>query len=376
MKRIPITADLTAQIKNAVGEDVDPAGFAVFESISLNTLPLPGKTGTIFENAVISLLTLRQMADSVNSGNHLPIMFNHNMEGIPMGRAFAAGTNFTTDGSVELRTLFYIDETNAEMAAKVDAGSVDEVSVQFLASQILCSECDFDYRGDTADWSHFADRTCENGHTIGLDGVHVRLVGLQTFTELSLVPRGAASNPKIVGRSASKLTAPLQALAARGFEIDELFLTASKGEMKVDLTLILSQLTEQTTAAATATAALNAAVAERDTAQAALVASEARVAELEAAENVNPDAEAAVAELAEAKAFLSESFIKMATAAGEVDPVAPLIFADLKAGIELHQSSLAALIPVGGAAASTQAAEAKDGSKFNASTAAAFVVSR
>lgn len=382
MKRLPLTPELIAQIKAAVGEDVDVTeDFAVFENISLNTLPLPGKDGTIFEKAQVSLLTLKQMVDSINGGNHLPLIHGHDLDSIPVGRVFKAGLSLDQLGNAELRTLFYIDPTEAKLASKVDAGSLDEVSVQFLASQILCSECDFDYRGDEATWANFRDRTCSNNHIIGTDGVHVRLVGLAVFTELSLVTRGAADKPKIVGKSQSKLAAPLQALAARGFEVDELFLAASKGEFEVDLTAVLAQLTEKTTEAATATAQLSSVTAERDAAVEACDAANTRVTELEAqiAAATDTDAEAAAAataELAEARTFLADIFVKLATAAGETDVTAPETITELKAGIEKHQSDLSALLPVGGAAASTQTNDAKAGAKFNASQARAFAVAR
>jgi hypothetical protein len=380
MKRLPMTPKLIAEIKAAVGEDVDPSGFAVFEAVALNSHPLPGKDGTLFEKASISLLTLRQMADSINGGNHLPLIKNHDMDTTPFGRVFKADTMFADDGSVELRTLFYIDNTEPELAAKIDAGSVDETSVQFLASQILCSECDFDYRGEESSWVNVVDRTCGNGHEIGTNGIHARLVGLQTFTELSLVTRGAAKNPKIVGKSASKLAAPLQALAARGFEVDALFLTASKGELKVDLQVLLSQLDEKTTAAATATAKLetvtgerdaaiearDAAIAERDTAQ-------TRITELETANTNAGQLEAATAELEEARGVLTEIYGKLATANG-VSDAAPETIADLKAGIETLQSKLTALIPAGGAGQETT--DTGIGAKFDASRASAFKSNR
>jgi hypothetical protein len=380
MKRLPLTPELIAAIKVAVGEDVDVNdGFAVFESISLNTLPLPGKDGTIFERARVSLLTLKQMVDSINGGNHLPLIHGHDLSSIPVGRVFKAALSLDATGSAELRTLWYIDPTEAKLAQKVDAGSLDEVSVQFLASQILCSECDFDYRDpETATWAHFRDRTCTNGHTIGTDGVHVRLVGLQVFTELSLVTRGAADKPKIVGKSQSKVAASLQALAAKGFEVDELYVTASRGEVQVDLTAVLAQLTEQTTAAATATAQLTAVTAERDTARTELATAQARVTELEAAAaNSNAaELETATASLAEARTVLADIYTRLATAAGETDVTAPEAIAELKAGIEAHQSKLTAILPVGGAAASTQTNDAQSGAKFNASAASAFVVTR
>lgn len=377
MKRIPLTPELIADIKAAVGDDVDvDERYAVFESISLNTLPLPGKGGTIFEKATISLLTLTQMVNSINGGNHLPLIHNHNINSIPVGRVFKAGLSLDERGGAEFRTLWYLDPTEAALADKVDAGSLDEVSVQFLATQILCSECDFDYRGADATWANFRERTCANSHTIGVDGVHVRLVGLEVFTELSLVTRGAANKPKIVGKSQSKLAAPLQALAARGFEVDELFIAASKGEIEVDVTAILSQLTEQTTAAATATANLTAVTAERDAAQAALVERDARIAELEAAAEADTGAaalEAASAELSEARAFLGEVFVKLATAAGESTTTAPESIAELKTGIEAHQSKLTAILPIGGAGKDTTQNQPETGAKFNPSTASAFI---
>lgn len=379
MKRLPMTPALIAQIKAAVGQDVDPEDFAVFEVIAINSLPLPGKDGSIFERAQITPLTLRQMVDSVEGGNHLPLIMNHDMSTTPLGRVFKAALYTADTGEIEMRALFYVDATNADIAAKIDAGSLDETSVGFLASQLLCSECGWDYRGEDADWSNFMDRTCDNGHTIGSDGVHLNLVGLQTFSELSLVTRGAASKPKIVGKSASKLTAPLQALAARGFEIDELYCTASKGDYDVDLTATLAKLTEQTVLAATAQADVTRLTVERDTARTELGTSQARVAELEAAAGTPaPEAaelEAAQAEVVLATEVLTDIHTKLATAAGS-DAAAPASIADLKAGIDTLQSELTALIPVGGAAASTQNGADPSGSKYNASMAAAFVTPR
>lgn len=385
MKRLPMTPELIAEIKSVVGEDVDPSGFAVFEAIAANNLPLPGKDGLIFEKAIITPLTLQQMADNINGGNHLPLIRNHDLAETPYGRVFRAKTMFADDGSVELRSLFYIDDTEPEIAAKLDTGSLDEVSVQLLASQILCSECGFDYRGEEADWTNFMDRACNNGHEVGKDGVHVRLVGLQIFTELSLVTRGAAKNPKIVGKSASKLAAPLQALAARGFEVDTLFLTASKGELKVDLQVLLAQLDEKTTLAATATANLatvtaerDAVIGERDTITEERDAALTRVSELEAA--ATEDTEAAqladvTSERDEAKAILADIFTKLATASGSTD-AAPETIADLKAGIEGFQSKLTAIIPVGGAGADTRSTEPHLGTKFDSNRAAAFKSNR
>jgi hypothetical protein len=53
MKRLPITPELTAKIHAVVGDDVDVSGFAVFESIALNTLPLPASRA-LFSRTLLS----------------------------------------------------------------------------------------------------------------------------------------------------------------------------------------------------------------------------------------------------------------------------------------------------------------------------------
>jgi hypothetical protein len=386
MKRLQLTPELIAKIKAAVGEDVDPSNFAVFENVSLNTLPLPGKQGGLFENARVSALTLKQMADAINAQDgSLPLMLLHDMDAMPVGRVFEGATGMNPTGDAELRTLFYVDPTEEKLAAKVDNGTIDEVSVQFLASEILCSECSFDYRGEDASFENLLTRTCANGHTVGEDGVHVRLVGLAAFTELSLVPRGAANKPKIVGKSQSKLAAPLQRLAAKGFEVSELFCAASLGEVNVDLTALLARNEEIVTENVTLKAQVTSLTGERDTATAALEAAngtigerDTRIAELEtelAAAN-EVDGAAAAAERDEAKTFLAEIFNKLAVAAGEENIQAPETIADLKAGIEQRQAKLSAILPVGGAAASTQTAKPEVGAKFNASLASVLVGNR
>lgn len=373
-----MTSELSARIKAAVGEDVDISGFAVFETIALNTRPLPGKDGSLFEDARVSALTLRQMADSINGGNHLPLVSNHDLSEEPKGRVFYAEVHLSEEGDPELRALFYLDSTEERLIAKLNAGSLDEVSVSFLASQILCSECSFDYRGEEATFDNLLDRTCNNGHEIGTDGVHVRLIGLAVFTELSLVSRGAADKPKIVGRSQSKLAAPLQQLAAKGFEVDRLYCQASRGEENVDLKELVTQLTDTKVELATRDATITTLTGERDAARTDLAAAVARaeaaetkVTELEAAAPAEDD----TAELTAAREVLADIFTKLAVAAGEENPSAPESIADLKAGIEKHQAAVTAMIPVGGAGADTQT-KAETGAKFVASHAAAYSVSR
>jgi len=377
MKQLPMTPELTAKIKAAVGDDVDPSGFAVFESISLNNLPLPGKRGKLFENAVVSEMTLAAMRDSINSGNTLPLIWSHDPEQIPKGRVFNAELTRGTLGETELRNLWYVDGTETELIAKLNAASIDEVSVSFLASQILCSECGFDYR--QGDYVNLATRTCEEGHEVGTDGVHVRLIGLSVFSELSLVSRGAAKDAKIVGKSQSKLTSSLQQLAASGVNVDKLLLTASRGEWNVDLDNLVTNLSEVKADLKVAKAAEDRLTGEVTTLTADKVALEEQVAtlsaELETAKAASKETEltAANTELAEAKSVLTEIFTRLSTAAQDNASV-PETIAELKAGIEERQSKLTALLPVGGVSNDNKKAE--QGSKFRQGQTAAFKATR
>lgn len=349
MKQLPMTPALSAQIKAAVGEDVDTENLAVFEAISLNTKPLPGKRGTIFENARVMPVTLNQMANWLNDGKHIPLISNHWLGDDPKGRAFAAGLEYSSNGEVELRTLFYLDSTETQTITKLNSGSIDEVSVQFLSTQMLCSHCGWDYFGPEKNSEAFWDLTCANGHKIGTDGTHVMLVGLQDFLELSLVARGAADTPKIVGKSASKLAPATQLrLAASGIEPHALICSGTVGEELVstantpDFAALADNLVNARVEVATLTASNTSLTAE-------VTALQSQVGDLttqlEAARGQAANAE----DYNVALAFLGDVYSRVATAAGE-NAEAPKTVAELKAGIERMTSNLTAILPVGGVA--------------------------
>jgi hypothetical protein len=360
MKQLPMTPELAKLITDAVGPDVDTTGLAVFECIALNTKPLPGKMGSIFENATVMPVTLRQMADSIAGGNHLPLISDHQLMGEPKGRAFFAELNYNSEGGdLELRALFYLDPTETVLIQKLNSGSLDEVSVSFLSTQLLCSQCGWDYMGEDATYDNVAARTCANDHTIGTDGVHAQLVGLSKFVELSLVARGAADRPKIIGKSQSVLLPPSSMrLAAKGFEIDGLICQAGQGELKVtiDTNKLFTDLVEAKTEVNSLKDAktgletqLSAATASRDEAVAGRTAAEARVAELEtelAAAKAAPSNEA---DYAVALTFLGDVYGKILTAKGEQAPAElPATVSELKAAIEEKTAQLTAILPVGG----------------------------
>lgn len=359
MKRLELTPELLQLIKDRVGPDVDLEGIAVFESISLNNKPLPGKKGSFWEDAVATPLTLRQISDYIQAGNHIPLMMDHSMAGVPKGRVFEAGVDYSGDGQFEVRTLFYLDKTQTELATSIDSGVYDEVSVTFLPTSYLCSECGWDYLGEDATFENFFSRTCANEHTIGTDGVHVNMVGLASLVELSLVARGAADKPKIVGRSASKLaptSGPALRLAARGFEIEGLVCQASRGEYQVDTSKLVADFAALTgenavlkAAADTHAATLTAANTARDAALEQVTALTTERDELQTQLTAAKDTAGVSEGETAAVTWLTASLTKLLTAAGKAVENLPTDVAALTAAIDAETKGLTSLIPPGGA---------------------------
>lgn len=369
MKRLELTDQLKALITKAVGPDVDITDdFAVFESITLNTKPLPGKAGTIWENAVATPLTIQQIADFINSpSGHIPLISDHDLSGAPLGRVFSAGVHYGDDGEFELRTLFYLDPTQALIATQIDAGSLDEVSISFLPTQYQCSECDFDYLSEGANFENLYTRTCDEGHTVGQDGVHVRMIGLSQLVETSLVARGAADNPKIVGRSASKLQPAIaQRLAAHGFEDAKgLIVRASRGEDTVDIAKLTADLVDTKTELGVLKASVTGIEKDRDAATGQvtelttqLSAANDRVTALEG-ELETAKGDAKTEEVALATTFLGEVLTKLAVAKGDDAPadLDKMPVADLVAGIKDKTADLTAILPVGGVGQSANSSD-------------------
>lgn len=358
MKQLPMTPELSALIKSRVGEDVDTTNLAVFETIALNTKPLPGKRGTFFDSAVTSPLTLAEMVNHINSGNHLPLISDHELAGEPKGRFFHAGLDYSEEGGLDMRALFYLDPTEERSIAKLNAGSLDEVSVSFLAREFNCSECGWDYFAAGED-HHFETRTCENWHTIGVNGVHGNMVGLNQFIELSLVARGAADKPKIVGKSQAKLAPQsLQRLAASGFELDGLVVQASLGtkDDQMDLTAALTKvatLSEEKGTLTAQTATLSADKTRLEGEVTSLKADNVRLTtELSEAKAAQPaDYDTIKSENSAAVALLGEQFdhLTVATGGTKVEGDArPKTVAEFKTKIDELTGKLTAILPTGG----------------------------
>lgn len=233
-KQLDVTDAMLEQIQFVADTDMSADDVVVFEATAVNTLPL-NKAGSIFDQGRLTRSTLVAMAESVNSKNESVPLHTLHMQGdeLPVGKVFHAFVNELADGQSELRAQFYLPRSSATLIEKVNLGILDEVSIGLKSEQLLCSKCGFDYFGDESDFENLWDRTCANGHSIGNDGTHAVLQGLDAWMELSLVSRGAATNAKIHGRAKRVMPQEQQdRIAASGYAPEAVTLFASPTKQK------------------------------------------------------------------------------------------------------------------------------------------------
>lgn len=340
MKQVPKTQQVVDRMRAAFGPDVDVQKLAVYEASILNTQPLR-KSGGIFKGARVTPATLTQIVNSINTES-APIRLEHAEEGdAPFGRAFYAEV---VDGD-DLRALYTVDD--ATMASKIDNGTLDQTSVNFMPLAITCSACGFNFIGSDATFENLMSGTCGEGHVMNEGGVFPYVDGLAAFHELSMVGKGAARGARIVGPSESRLAAGndnYRRLAAKaGFSGIALTCEAIE-ESNVDITAQLTAAVEAKTefklkaeAAEAKVTTLEASVADLTTKLAA--ATDAKVAEkLTAAE----------ADVTKAVAALTDELKVILTALDKPLENLPTDVAGLVAAIGEHRAAFAAVIPVGG----------------------------
>lgn len=353
-KNLNISPRIEELIKAAVGDDeIDLGQLSVFEAFFANTRPI-SKRGSIFDGAQISRSTLTAMAEYVNTGNSVPLHTLHRQSNeLPVGRVFHATVEDDSDGNSSLRGLFYIPTSEEDLIAGINIDTLDEVSVGLKSKKLLCSDCGFDFFGPDAGFMHLFDRTCDENHTVGEDGCHVQLVGLDLWAELSLVSKGAANNPKILSRSKAIFDNEIrERLAASGVtpEAVVLFATCKEeimsqkqgndGMATVDVTQLIEEVVSLKADATSSekqivdlTASIEVLTAERD---------ELKKNAETTDEELKASFETAKASLEEITAFLTEHTKAALVASGQNDPKVPedageMIKAITEAGVKLHQ---------------------------------------
>lgn len=237
-KRLEMTPEIEAQIRLSVGdENLNVTNLAVFETRTLSTKPIQRKAG-MFAGARPSVGTLQQMADLVNApGGAIHMQIMHDTGVLPVGRVFKGSLYDMGNGDVELRTLFYIPTDKTQLVSDIENSVIDEVSVGLMTEHLYCSECDFDYLGEDASIMNRLTLTCENDHVIGQNGVHVKMVGVAAWPELSLVNQGAAKDAKILSRAKQNMgQKTMERLAASNTPLESrLFMASLKMEDKTDV---------------------------------------------------------------------------------------------------------------------------------------------
>jgi len=323
-KRITVTDDIKAKVLANMGSEPNWDQIAVFEMTAVTSLPL-NKKWTLFDKAQITAQTFEEAATYLNSGGFVPFHTLH-QQGyeIPVGRVFYGEAQKNHKGYDELRVLAFIDLTaHADLAAKIDNGIVEEVSVGMSFKQLLCSACGDDLMANEESlWNY----TCANGHVIGMGNHYVKPNGLGQFRELSAVSKGASNGAKILGMQKRTLAAdfgnPKLGLVAHLKSPEFMLFTPpanldNEGEDPVLIAELQSKLAaadaEKVTLQGQLTAT-QAKVAELETAKAG---SDAKVAELETAktelETAKADAEAKLVELEAAKTTAETSLVAAQT---------------------------------------------------------------
>lgn len=370
-KQLEITDRIERLMRAATGdESLDTSALAVFETTLVDTRPL-NKRGSIFDQGRITRATLSEMAEHLSSGNTIPLHTLHRQGAeLPVGRVFHAEVADMEDGHAELIGYFFLPNVRTELVSDINNSVLNSVSVGLKSKKMLCSECGWDYLGEDASFMHLWDRTCENDHTVGKDGVYVNMAGMDTWYETSLVSEGAARKAKIASRSAARLSQDqLEQLAADGHSVPEAVVlfaefteekkvpNANKGgeqatavielvnlhaAAKADLALVQAKVTDLE-------AQIAALTAERDELKAAST-DDALKASLE-------EAQAQVAQFDGVAEFLAEQCKAALIASGQENPEVPetieaQMAAIKEAGVKLHQ-----LFPEGGAAQAANSGE-------------------
>jgi len=346
-KQVEITDEIVAQIEHVTKTTIDRDNIVVFEAAALSTKPLH-KPGSIYHDARPTRGMLQAMAEALNSGEESVPLHTLHLQGgeIPKGRVFRAGLHDEIDGTVTLKAMFYLPLAEKDLIQKINLAILDEVSVGVKAKQALCSKCGFDYFGADADFTNLWEKTCANGHTLGEDDTHLKLEGLDKWMELSLVSRGASSQPKILSRTKQLITKDeYDRMAADGTPLEALVLfTATMMESPVSKTP--EELAAEAATAEAEAATLEAAAAEAPAfdAQTAIEALQTQLAPMiakftadnESEPSAEPTVESLTTELEATQAELAELKLEKAAEEDPVEPVAPA----------------AVVIPVGGVAAS------------------------
>lgn len=358
-KKVLVTEKIKSALRFALDDpEADPSKFSIFEANMVSTAPL--SKGGFWNKARISASTLMEMKEKLNaSGGAIPLQIMHDTDQLPIGKVFNGALMSDSSGETTLHSLFALSNAEEKIVHDIENSIVDEVSVGLLTKHAFCSECEFDYFGKDASFENFFSLTCDKGHIIGEDGVHVRLTGLEHFSEMSLVGKGASKNAKILPRAKQSMgQETLDRLAATGaMPVDARVLTASfkltedtqtkEGDNKMDKDLI-----DKVSTLSSDLARKDISITEKDAKITSLTAqlaeAETKIATLDGAKGqseteITARAEKAEAKLTEATAKLLPHVKAALVASGAADATPPedlvaMLTTIEEKGLKLHQA--------------------------------------
>jgi hypothetical protein len=354
MKQIEKSQRIRDLITASAG-DVDVDALRVYEAIAFNTLPIR-KEHPLYKGARADRAFLLEMASELARESR-PVQIQHEKEPLPIGRVFH-GEVVDTGVESELRVLFFLDPTANDEATKIEAGSVDQVSVSILSRQLLNSKSGFDYLGADATYDHRWSGVDPDGNQLGKNGVYARMVGLAKFFEMSLVGQGGAQNARIVSRDRSHFGEAFERLAASGVDPNSLVLTATATPPKdksMELAELVTNLTNTTADLTNAKRDLTDATGKVTALEATVTERDATIVELntQLAASKAVDSAALTTERDAAVAALSEVAKGVLTKVGKINEQLPATVAELSALIAEHSNAL--VIKVGGTSDATPA---------------------
>lgn len=209
MKQLDLDEALRTRLK-AVDKDIDPDKITVFRAAALTTAPVR-KRHPVFIGAVHTVNYLNQMKAEL-AKESLPLHIMHESFNLHVGKIFDSEISLGTgpDGSDELITLFWIDNTHPDLIAQVNSGTLDQVSVSTLAKRALSNKTGYNFMARDADPEKVWRGVDDKGNKMGENGAHVILDELDAWFEMSLVNQGGSVGAKVLGDRRLHLTASHQ----------------------------------------------------------------------------------------------------------------------------------------------------------------------
>lgn len=309
MKQVELDDALREKLKSRA-PDTDPEKISIFRAAALSTAPIR-KKHPVYNGAVHSRNFLTQMLGELHKESR-PLQIMHGSsdgDQLPIGRVFDGEISLGTgiDGADELLTLFWVDNTHPDLIAKINSGTIDQVSVAILGKSAKSNKTGFDFMGPEADFENVWGGVDDKGNKMGVDGAHVLVEELDQWFEMSLVGQGGAQGAKILGSGQLRLSASKQ-------DVPPLVLQLSTGPapapkppapapkkdlLDMDATQFATLIAEHSGKTATEKARADAAEARATELQTQLDAANARVTELSSADQATKltTAEARVTEL-------------------------------------------------------------------------------